>query len=109
MCLHTTSSAFKALRMTPAMAAGLTDHIWDVEEIVTLLEAKEAKEAQAARDAKARQAGDRSQLAPSTRRSPHPDQINGQHITAGNLSDQNQNEPLGTTNRSAGLINSRRS
>jgi len=83
----------KALRMTPAMAAGLTDHIWGVEEIVTLLEAKEAKEAQAARDAKpAKPAIVRSsreyKALPLT-----PIKINGQRIAAANLSDQNQNEP----------------
>ncbi len=42
----------KTLRMTPAMAAGLTDRLWGVEEIVALLEAKEEKEALAARSAK---------------------------------------------------------
>jgi hypothetical protein len=25
-----------ALRMTPAMAAGITDHIWDLEDIIFL-------------------------------------------------------------------------
>ena len=28
----------KTLRVTPAMAAGLTDRVWDMEEIVRLLE-----------------------------------------------------------------------
>ena len=28
----------KSLRVTPAMAAGLTDHVWSMEEIVRLLE-----------------------------------------------------------------------
>jgi hypothetical protein len=27
----------KTLRVTPAMAAGVADHVWDVEEIVALL------------------------------------------------------------------------
>lgn len=30
-----------ALRITPAMAAGLTDHVWELSEIVGLLEAQE--------------------------------------------------------------------
>ena len=28
----------KSLRMTPALAAGVADHVWSVEEIVGLLE-----------------------------------------------------------------------
>jgi hypothetical protein len=28
----------KTLRVTPAMQAGLTDHVWSMEEIVRLLE-----------------------------------------------------------------------
>lgn len=35
----------KTLRMTPAMAAGVTDRLWDVKDIVALIEAKEAAEA----------------------------------------------------------------
>jgi len=31
-----------SLRITPAMAAGLTDHVWELSEIVDLLEAQEA-------------------------------------------------------------------
>jgi IS1 family transposase len=34
-----------SLRITPAMAAGLTDHVWELSELVNLLEADEAKEA----------------------------------------------------------------
>jgi hypothetical protein len=30
----------QTLRVTPAMEAGLTNHIWSVEELVTLLDAK---------------------------------------------------------------------
>jgi hypothetical protein len=30
----------QTLRVTPAMEAGLTDHIWAIEELVTLLDAK---------------------------------------------------------------------
>lgn len=29
------------IRCTPAMAAGLTDHVWELSEIVNLLEAEE--------------------------------------------------------------------
>lgn len=32
-----------SLRMTPAMAAGVTDKLWEVADIVALIEAKEAK------------------------------------------------------------------
>jgi IS1 family transposase len=32
----------KTLRVTPAMAAGLTDHVWDMDELVKLLEEIEA-------------------------------------------------------------------
>jgi IS1 family transposase len=32
----------KTLRVTPAMAAGVTDHVWELEEIVELLERQEA-------------------------------------------------------------------
>jgi hypothetical protein len=35
----------QTLRMTPAMAAGLTDRLWDIEDIVALLERQEAAEA----------------------------------------------------------------
>jgi hypothetical protein len=28
----------QTLRVTPAMAAGLTDHVWSLEEIVALLD-----------------------------------------------------------------------
>lgn len=31
----------QTLRITPAMQAGLTDHVWSLEELVGLLEAKE--------------------------------------------------------------------
>jgi len=31
----------KSLRITPAMAAGITDHVWELEELVALLEAQE--------------------------------------------------------------------
>lgn len=35
----------KTLRVTPAMAAGVTDRLWEVRDIVALIEAKEAAEA----------------------------------------------------------------
>jgi hypothetical protein len=31
----------KTLRITPAMAAGVTDHVWNVADIVSLIEAAE--------------------------------------------------------------------
>jgi len=30
----------KSLRITPAMSAGVTDHLWEIEDIVKLLEEK---------------------------------------------------------------------
>jgi hypothetical protein len=33
----------KTLRVTPAMAAGVSDRLWDVADIVKLVEAEEAK------------------------------------------------------------------
>lgn len=33
----------QTLRVTPAMQAGLTDHVWTIEELVGVLEANEAK------------------------------------------------------------------
>lgn len=35
----------KTLRVTPAMAAGVSDHVWSLEEVVGLLEAAESKAA----------------------------------------------------------------
>jgi hypothetical protein len=31
----------QSLRITPAMAAGISDHLWEIEEIVGLLEQQE--------------------------------------------------------------------
>ena len=33
----------KTLRMTPAMAAGVTDRLWDIADLVAIMEAVEAK------------------------------------------------------------------
>jgi IS1 family transposase len=33
----------QTLRITPAMAAGLTDHVWEIEEVIALLDAAEAE------------------------------------------------------------------
>ena len=33
----------QTLRVTPAMAAGVTDHVWDIEEIVSLLDITKAE------------------------------------------------------------------
>ena len=33
----------RTLRVTPAMAAGVTDHLWDANELVSLLEAYERR------------------------------------------------------------------
>lgn len=35
----------RTLRMSPAMAAGVTDHLWDVSELVSLWESEEKKRA----------------------------------------------------------------
>jgi hypothetical protein len=49
VALHCTFYNFvrihKTLRVTPAMAAGLTDHLWGMRDIVALLEEKETAEA----------------------------------------------------------------
>jgi len=39
----------QTLRVTPAMEAGVSDHVWSVEEIVGLLEAREAHAAETER------------------------------------------------------------
>jgi hypothetical protein len=33
----------KSLRITPAMAAGLTDRVWDIEELVEMMDAAAPK------------------------------------------------------------------
>ena len=35
----------QTLRVTPAMEAGITDHVWSLEELIALLDAKELKTA----------------------------------------------------------------
>ena len=32
----------RTLRVTPAMEAGVTDHVWEIEDVVALLERREA-------------------------------------------------------------------
>jgi hypothetical protein len=39
------------LRITPAMAAGVTDRVWDAEDVVRVLEAKEWSRTKAAKSA----------------------------------------------------------
>jgi hypothetical protein len=34
----------KTLRVTPAMEAGITDHVWSFEELIALLETKRQKQ-----------------------------------------------------------------
>jgi hypothetical protein len=46
---YTSGGKHKTLGTTPAVKAGLTDHIWSVEEIVGLLEVSEPKATCAAR------------------------------------------------------------
>jgi hypothetical protein len=36
-CTTTSGGSTQTLRVTPAMEAGVTDHVWSVEEIVDLL------------------------------------------------------------------------
>jgi len=33
----------QTLRVTPAMAAGVSDHVWTLDEVIGLLEAQEKK------------------------------------------------------------------
>jgi hypothetical protein len=33
----------KTLKVSPAMAAGITDHLWSMEEIAEMIEARQAK------------------------------------------------------------------
>jgi hypothetical protein len=37
----------QTLRVTPAMEAGITNHVWDISEIVSLIEANKTTERQA--------------------------------------------------------------
>jgi IS1 family transposase len=40
-CYYNLCRIHKTLRITPAMEAGITSHVWEIEELVGLLEAKE--------------------------------------------------------------------
>ena len=42
---QTLTKRLGGLHTTPAMAAGVADHVWTLEEVVELLEAAEAKAA----------------------------------------------------------------
>ena len=39
----------QTLRITPAMAAGVTDHVWDIADIVRMVEEREERERREAR------------------------------------------------------------
>jgi len=42
--MHSSSDS-QSLRVTPAMEAGISDHIWTIEELILLLESKEITKA----------------------------------------------------------------
>jgi hypothetical protein len=42
---HNFCRVHQTLRVTPAMEAGLTNHVWTLQELVSLLEYKELKKA----------------------------------------------------------------
>jgi IS1 family transposase len=48
MMFYNFARVHQTLRVTPAMAAGVSDHVWDIEEIVGLLEAQEKVQAKTA-------------------------------------------------------------
>lgn len=48
MMFYNYARVHKTLRITPAMAAGISDHVWDIEEIVGLLEQQEKVQKQSA-------------------------------------------------------------
>jgi IS1 family transposase len=43
LCFYNFARIHRSLRVTPAMAAGVSDHVWSVEELVALLPAAEPK------------------------------------------------------------------
>lgn len=43
MMFYNFARVHQTLRITPAMAAGVSDHVWNIEEIVGLLEASETR------------------------------------------------------------------
>jgi len=42
----------QTLRITPAMAAGVTDHVWEITDIIRLLEDWQARQEEEAREAR---------------------------------------------------------
>jgi hypothetical protein len=48
MMFYNFARVHQTLRITPAMAAGVSDHLWDIEEIVGLLEQQEKNQTKAA-------------------------------------------------------------
>ena len=45
MMFYNFARVHQTLRITAAMAAGISDHVWSIEEMVGLLEAREAAKA----------------------------------------------------------------
>jgi hypothetical protein len=48
MMFYNFARVHQTLRVTPAMAAGVRGHVWDIEEIVGLLEVQEKAQAKTA-------------------------------------------------------------
>jgi hypothetical protein len=43
LAFYNFTRSHKMLKVSPAMAAGITDHVWSTEEIAEMLEARQAK------------------------------------------------------------------